>query len=484
MDELVSEDDLEGAAEEEAAQAIPIDIRPVVGDSWKTKAEGKTWDHVKEAPSLVEVLDKLQDFPTNASFTGLGVAKIDQEEIAGSIRVDPDMGQFDADVQGLDGTLSSDACLRILAYLFSAFPNAEAIRGAESFSIPNASEYSKYEPFDLTELGFRKFPLNASDNQPSKATLKLSQTQLQAGVWFFRRLARDIRETNALHQQFEDLSDFEIFRRRDWARGGIIADPPGLGKTVIAAFFALTFRKLNIVDKPALFLVKSSVSKQYSRELLRFINCSSGETPGTGLHLLDLTASDYELKRVPRSFNAKDTRVWNSNLLVVVANKITSLRAKADRRCPLSTGWKYGLLNYDEVHDLPRTSAKTFPMEFSVQRHFTVGFSGTPIRNIVPSSSSRIRTTSTMLCITPPSSQRVSKMATTTSISNKRTYARSNRFLPRKRCWSFPCWHISRAGSIRCSRSLKTAHDFRSMRVRCLALCPATKDRRRLSSML
>lgn len=151
---------------------------------------------------------------------------------------------------------------------------------------------------------------------------------------------------------------------------------------MIAILFALIYRKLEVVNKPNLFMVKASVSHQYAREVLRFVDCTTGENPSGGLHLLNLTGSDYESKRVPRTFKPKDSTTWNGNLLVVAPNKILSKDAKKDSRCPYSKQWEYASVNYDEVHDLPRVSASVFPMEFQINRHFTIGHSGTPIRNI------------------------------------------------------------------------------------------------------
>lgn len=162
----------------------------------------------------------------------------------------------------------------------------------------------------------------------------------------------------------------------------VVADPPGLGKTVIAILFALIYRKLKVSNKPCLFIVKTSVSQQFGKEVFRFVDVTLGDVSDGELHLLSLTDSNYEGKRVPRDFKANDRTMWNADLLVVVSNKNTAPKAKKDPRLPFHASWKYGLVCYDEVHDLPQTTAGTFSLEYNVQREFTVGFSGTPIRNV------------------------------------------------------------------------------------------------------
>lgn len=220
FDELESSsDDSRDDDEVDAEEAIPADVTPVKGDTWKTKAEGKTWDHAKQAESLVRHLEATKNFPRDVDFADALFTKVDLQDSAGSIAVAPDLGELDANVEGLDGKLTSDECLRALSFLFKTFPNAQALREAEHFRVPPASELVQYQPFDLGELGFRACPLTASGRDGNKP-LRLSQTQLQAGLWFFRRVARDVRETNVLENQFDCLSEVELFLKRDWAKGG------------------------------------------------------------------------------------------------------------------------------------------------------------------------------------------------------------------------------------------------------------------------
>lgn len=105
------------------------------------------------------------------------------------------------------------------------------------------------------------------------------------------------------------LSDTKLFQRRDWLSRGIIANLPGLGKTIIAIVFALIYRKLKDANKPVLFIVKASISAQYCKEVFRFVDAICGDLLNGGLHLLDLSGSEHESKRVPRAFQAK-YRIW------------------------------------------------------------------------------------------------------------------------------------------------------------------------------
>ncbi|SPO47282.1 uncharacterized protein PSANT_04970 [Moesziomyces antarcticus] len=365
QDELESDSKEEEVvqAETNAEEALRLVGRQVKPDTWRTKAEGKTWKHVADNPSLVKHLSAIKDVPKDVSFTNIVAVKVDLEDTSGSIAVDQEAGQVEHDIRGIDGDLTSD-------------------EAADSFAIPSKAALAQYEPFDLTKLGYRTHPLDAKLDKALRQRLTLSETQLQSGLWFFRKVAFDIRKTSALRQQMEALSDEELFDRRDWSTGGIVADPPGLGKTVIAILFALIYRKLKVSNKPCLFIVKTSVSQQFGKEVFRFVDVTLGDVSDGELHLLSLTKSNDKGKRVPREFKDNDRTMWNADLLVVVSNKNTAPKAKKDPRLPFHTSWKYGLVCYNEVHDLPQTTAGTFSMEYNVQREFTVGFSGTPIRNV------------------------------------------------------------------------------------------------------
>lgn len=68
-----------------------------------------------------------------------------------------------------------------------------------------------------------------------------------------------------------------------WSKGGIITDPPGLGKTLINITCVLIHQKLKLKDLPALMEVKRLVTLQFVNEFQCFVHCiyASGSSSQT-----------------------------------------------------------------------------------------------------------------------------------------------------------------------------------------------------------
>ncbi len=124
QDELESDSKEEEVvqAETNAEEALRLVGRQVKPDTWRTKAEGKTWKHVADNPSLVKHLSAIKDVPKDVSFTNIVAVKVDLEDTSGSIAVDQEAGQVEHDIRGIDGDLTSDECLRAFTYLFRTYP--------------------------------------------------------------------------------------------------------------------------------------------------------------------------------------------------------------------------------------------------------------------------------------------------------------------------------------------------------------------------
>ncbi|KAF6766901.1 hypothetical protein PSEUBRA_001203 [Kalmanozyma brasiliensis GHG001] len=147
---------------------LPLSKSDIKSDNWKTTAEGKVWAHAKEAECLVRHLEAHKEIPLDVNFADVLFTKVDMQDFAGTIAVNPDVGK-------LDGKLTSDECLRALSYLFKTYPTVQALREDEHFRVPPPSRLAQYQPFDLAELGFRACPLTTSGKE-GETPLRLSQT--------------------------------------------------------------------------------------------------------------------------------------------------------------------------------------------------------------------------------------------------------------------------------------------------------------------
>ena len=151
----------------------------------------------------------------------------------------------------------------------------------------------------------------------------------------------------------------------------VIANPPGLGKTLTAIAFALIWCKLGIKDALALFVIKKLVAHQFVKECQRFVDVSTDElrpARDRALSLLNLTALLYQEKLVSQDYT--HSVAWNLDLFVFVSNKSSSKstnnKLATNSHFPLHGSHNYGLLLYNKVHNFLVHTAQLFTQEFSI----------------------------------------------------------------------------------------------------------------------
>lgn len=100
-------------------------------------------------------------------------------------------------------------------YLFQMYPDADAIKSA-AIRFANKDELKHPLSCQLAEPGLRK-TLTKPDERGTEPFTLLA-TQLYAGLWFFRKVARDVKETHG--QRYEASSEAKLSDKRDW--GGVV----------------------------------------------------------------------------------------------------------------------------------------------------------------------------------------------------------------------------------------------------------------------
>lgn len=225
-----------------------------------------------------------------------------------------------------------------------------------------------HEPLKLTSLGFRKHPLDRSLTTPLPHPFPLELKQLRAVIWFVQKV---FHHKAKLHNQ--EVSG--LGQSRDWLCGGIVADPPGMGKTVMAIAFCLVSKKLGFLDLPTYVFVKSSIANQYVNEIHCFVNVDAV------FEVMDLTGSSFTSKKLTK-FLKQDKSRWLAGLICIGPSKMSVPKKESKSQASFilthsSNLWV--LVLFDKVQHMASYSMTSFLQKFNINCQFTIGLSATPI---------------------------------------------------------------------------------------------------------
>lgn len=124
---------------------------------------------------------------------------------------------------------------------------------SDSLPFPRLQQQSHWTS---SSLASEEIPLTVDLKVPPAPAkrFELSLTQLQACCWFMHRLLDKVEATQAA--KLLGKTDKAIDEERNLSRGGPVANPPGLGKTLTAIAFHLIYRVIGTKQLPALFIDK------------------------------------------------------------------------------------------------------------------------------------------------------------------------------------------------------------------------------------
>jgi len=107
----------------------------------------------------------------------------------------------------------------------------------------------------------------------------------------------------------------------NWSCGGIVADPAGTGKTVMAIAFCLLSKKLKLFHLPTFVFVKTLIASQYINKIHCFVNV------GAKLEVVNLTSQSFDLKKISKELK-QDTTRWKADIVFVAPSKMVIPKGK------------------------------------------------------------------------------------------------------------------------------------------------------------
>ncbi|ETS61316.1 hypothetical protein PaG_04535 [Moesziomyces aphidis] len=352
--------------------AAIVKLLQVHADKFDTCNGGRTWRE-EATTSLVQVLRGIA-LPSDKDYA-VEVKLMAAQQLPTSSPQESDPHGFEESPEGIDFDLNEDECRRLLSFCIANHGSAKTITIPikERDTAQWARMMDKYEPLALTDLGFREHPLNRALTAPLAEPFRLELNQWRAVCWHARKVFHHVAET-ARHEALD--SGRIRAPPQDWSAGGILADPPGTGKTIMAIAFALFNKKVGFFDHATFFFVSASVSQQYVNEIHRFVDRNAAIT------IADCTASEGSEKVLKQELKADKAR-WRADLFVLTPSRLILTGKKArDPLVPTHQSNLYGTLIFDDIHHMAAFNTQLFSRQFGVRRAYTIGVSATPIRDL------------------------------------------------------------------------------------------------------
>jgi superfamily II DNA or RNA helicase len=353
-----------------SSTAAIVRLLQVHADKFDTCNGERTWRE-EATTSLVKVLQGIE-LPSDKDYS-VEVKLMAAQQLHATPPQESD--SFDESPEGIDSDLNEDECLRLLSFSIANHGSAKTITIPVKARDPVqwATMMDEYEPLALTDLGFREYPLNRALTAPLVEPFRLELNQLRAVCWHARKVFHHVAET-ARHAALD--SGRIRAPPQDWSAGGILADPPGTGKTIMAIAFALFNKKVGFFDHATFFFVSASVSQQYVNEIHRFVDRNAAIT------IADCTASEGSEKVLKQELKADKAR-WRADLFVLTPSRLILTGKKArDPLVPTHQSNLYGTLIFDDIHHMAAFNTQLFSRQFGVRRAYTIGVSATPIRDL------------------------------------------------------------------------------------------------------
>ncbi|ETS61314.1 hypothetical protein PaG_04540 [Moesziomyces aphidis] len=325
-------------------------------DRFDTRNGGLSW-HTTTLSGLADLLADTA-IPTESKRLSVEFRAVPRESQINDSVQGEDLDGLDHS-EGVDADLTSEECLKLLAYIHKH-------RHAKDLCVPvkssnpqlwakMISEHDPTQPSILSTIGFRTHIEVRTSTGVSEVPFSPNTMQLQAMLWYVRK--RLAASTGAV-----------------WpSSGGIIADEPGAGKTVMGIAFALLARAFDLFTKPSFIEVKSSIAAQYRMEIERFVD------PDAGIDLLDCTKQSLKDKLLPEDHKSR----WTASLIVLYPQKVTLPRDYwSNSRVPTHPNNKYGVVILDEAHEYPLVDSACFSRSYGISHEFAVALTATPIRTL------------------------------------------------------------------------------------------------------